>query len=873
MSDSRLASLYLIQKSLTALVSVRKQGGAPDGTEHEWADGVHVKSHGKWPKKGEEAGNGKEDDARGAEGGGQVSPETSGGGSGSGVGKGGKQTHWPSTRVDLAAGEGTGDDLKRAHEFANSRGIELKAVSAIYHHDNGNCHFELDPKHGAGYYHDTLERLRLDNPAGPQVTLKSVDDFKGMRLFVSEDSTAVVALDGIDMVSACSNPKPGEKPNFPYMMQSMIEQGGRTGDCYGTFLPEYYARFGLEMCARLPWSQDTWDEYMAPARKEGKFSEKQMDSKQVFADYNNGKPDYYLFAFTGNKVYREPDSVPLVDDWDKAVEIRDKVLKEHSIEKAAISIASLAVSKAMGVFGVEKGKAYELGKKVQHQDGTWWEKGKDGMRRIYLETDSPKSPEEEKKPGSSLTKEDARKHYDKTGFLPEGYEFDRASDKMVKSTGYIKESTWDGIKGHIPITYPSDDPKKIVYDYRRVSEIYKATGKAPRGYHVNSGYYEVLEENDDTPEPQTYDEAEDHFRYYGSPPEGWDYDGNGTFKILPRDDMGRKTLAPGDWERSNKKREASIDAKEKHARTKKAGVLADATKKHKRGAYYTPEQLVRTGWSNALPEKVSRAFTSVRSGEEYFDGVSKKEKHDAFLGMFASVGSSFSSSEDVGSLTKKEKLRMFDAYAEMLESARMVRATHFETLKKVLFDGDRRFLNQFKTSKSSGAYTPSRRVTVENKLSGVSDWEEEERPVYGFIIPDGVDPENGICQTVQYGDCHVVFKDRVKDRTTICEEDSLGDHTDIHAMTGIGLLASMDRCDMSHRADIIRKMHACIHNDVRTAGYIETQMWGGAMAEDIESIYVDDYDQAEKLLAKGKKNGIKHGIKVRVRSTGEEVEV
>jgi DNA topoisomerase-1 len=300
------------------------------------------------------------------------------------LGYGGSEGDRAYTREDIAGGKASRASLEVAKSFEREHKLAAGAVVAVHHQANGARHYELSGEKGAEFYHKTLDDLRSRNPAGAQVSLKLVSDYKSMRLFVDDGANAACALDGQDIVSACSNPGKGKPSAFPGMLQSMIDEGGKTGDCYGTFLPAYYARFGLEMQARLPWNQEVWDDYAAEERKSGRLSEDQLDNQKVFADFG-GKPDYYLFAHTGNTKLRPADDVPVFDDWDKAAEERDKALTKKKIEKAATSLATLAVNKALDVFGVTKGGA-RVGAVHERKDGPYrkvaqpseWEKDASG---------------------------------------------------------------------------------------------------------------------------------------------------------------------------------------------------------------------------------------------------------------------------------------------------------------------------------------------------------------------------------------------------------------------------------------------------------------------------------------------------------------
>jgi len=217
-----------------------------------------------------------------------------------------------------------GPDLKHVEDFNASAGLppRTRSVKSIFEHESGTVGLELDSEICFQHYHDTLKRLRSSTPMGAQVSLKPAEDYKSMRLFADSDSTAIVAMDGTDMVSVCAEKRSDGSSAAVEMIWQAVGEGAETSDCYGTFLPNYYAKFGFQPVAKLPWSQEAWEEYAAGAKED--LSPDQLDPKKAFATWG-GKPDYIFLRLTGDTTPPDLKSVTYVEDWDAGVSAQ----KEH----------------------------------------------------------------------------------------------------------------------------------------------------------------------------------------------------------------------------------------------------------------------------------------------------------------------------------------------------------------------------------------------------------------------------------------------------------------------------------------------------------------------------------------------------------------
>ncbi len=165
--------------------------------------------------------------------------------------------------------------------------------------------YELNPADSDIYRTQMLE-LTDKNPYAASVYVYDTDEYRQMRLLVTDDGRAGVALKGDEVVSAfahkdCAHPK---------AVQSMLRQaaalGGRRLDCFDTVLPKLYADAGFVPVARLKWNDDYapdgWD-------------------YDTFRAYNNGRPDVVFMAYNPDHVgsMYTSGAGEYVDDYDEGI--------------------------------------------------------------------------------------------------------------------------------------------------------------------------------------------------------------------------------------------------------------------------------------------------------------------------------------------------------------------------------------------------------------------------------------------------------------------------------------------------------------------------------------------------------------------------
>jgi hypothetical protein len=163
---------------------------------------------------------------------------------------------------------------------------------------------------------DTIQQSKDESPHGAAVYVYPVEDYQGMKLFLSDSGKSGFAVkpDG-DIVSVFSM----EKGSGRSIMEAAISAGGKKLDAFDTVLPEFYGTHGFVEAARIPWN----DEF-AP---EGW-------NKESFKEFNNGEPDVVMMVLDPSY---EGDYQPRTDiyanDYDQAVEMQNSMLAKTARSK------------------------------------------------------------------------------------------------------------------------------------------------------------------------------------------------------------------------------------------------------------------------------------------------------------------------------------------------------------------------------------------------------------------------------------------------------------------------------------------------------------------------------------------------------------
>jgi hypothetical protein len=165
--------------------------------------------------------------------------------------------------------------------------------------------YELAPS-DADLYRTQMLELTRNNRYAASVYVYDESEYADMRMLVTEDGKADVALKDDEIVSVFSH-NDGAHPNAaPSMLRQATVLGGRRLDCFDTVLPNIYADAGFVPVARLAWNDDYapdgWD-------------------YDTYRRYNNGRPDVVFMAHDRAAVgsLYDPAAGEYVSDYDDGI--------------------------------------------------------------------------------------------------------------------------------------------------------------------------------------------------------------------------------------------------------------------------------------------------------------------------------------------------------------------------------------------------------------------------------------------------------------------------------------------------------------------------------------------------------------------------
>ena len=171
----------------------------------------------------------------------------------------------------------------------------------------------------AKIFKEGIEASKVDNKFGPSVFVYEQEEYAGMRLLITPDKRAGIAVNGDDIISAFSStqPIPGVKgggkqrqePRAMAMLMAGIQMGGRRLDAFDTVLPDLYATAGFRVVARQTWNEE--------------FKPKGW-SKKTFRQYNKGEPDVVYMVYDPQHwdEYSGQQEGEYVSGYDDAVRIQ-----------------------------------------------------------------------------------------------------------------------------------------------------------------------------------------------------------------------------------------------------------------------------------------------------------------------------------------------------------------------------------------------------------------------------------------------------------------------------------------------------------------------------------------------------------------------
>lgn len=189
---------------------------------------------------------------------------------------------------------------------------------------------ELDPSaEGATHFRRCLEEAKATQvPYGECVYTYDTEEYEHMRLFLLPNGKAGFALKDGDMVSVFSHKQHGceGRPSYTVIAQA-VQMGASKCDCYGTILPDLYAKFGFRAVAR-----DKFNAEFAPE------SMQQPGHMESWYGKQEGKPDVVYMVYEGNRerVMEEfdPDAESGFEtlpysDFDACLEIQSRAVERQ----------------------------------------------------------------------------------------------------------------------------------------------------------------------------------------------------------------------------------------------------------------------------------------------------------------------------------------------------------------------------------------------------------------------------------------------------------------------------------------------------------------------------------------------------------------
>jgi len=271
------------------------------------------------------------------------------------------------------------------------------------------------------------------------------------------------------------------------------------------------------------------------------------------------------------------------------------------------------------------------------------------------------------------------------------------------------------------------------------------------------------------------------------------------------------------------------------------------------------------------PEFQAFADKLVQHGKD--EGLSDEETQFFMLAQLKRAGDVRAHERELGELSKEK----MDGLVGMIERVRsegeVCVAIDPYSLEAMLDMDEPRFLSQFESASSNGAYAPDARVVGESRILGLPmRTPASERPIYGFVAhqpswEDEFGDGDGAVTSEsldQYGEFRVVLKPSVKARTTMCVGDSL--NTGALPIPMEGEVAPRRAAYATTARDVMMFPPPTTKTSAVVAGagavqerdYFEAQIHGGVKLSDIARVewassrsYGDGEDAAAALRARG----------------------
>ena len=194
------------------------------------------------------------------------------------------------------------------------------------------------------------------------------------------------------------------------------------------------------------------------------------------------------------------------------------------------------------------------------------------------------------------------------------------------------------------------------------------------------------------------------------------------------------------------------------------------------------------------------------------------------------------------------ELKQFVGAAQMVqENGTVMIAIKEADVETMLKSG--RFKSQFETRTSNGAKAPSVRAVAETSMFDIhTGIKSAQRPIYGYVGTLSKTPAGPRL----YGEIRIELKQGVRDRTTITFGDSLGSPTHPIALTGEHTAEEIYGAKAfggDYLASASYPSSELALKQLENQVYVEAQIHGQVLIDDIAKIHVPEYKPSSKLDA------------------------
>lgn len=178
-------------------------------------------------------------------------------------------------------------------------------------------------------FRDLMIRSLKNNKFKASVTVHSVEDFNGMRMFVTEDGSTGITLDSEGFLGGgFSDPQAGRPNNISQLIILGIKEGAITAECFDTALSDYYSFFGFKAVSRTEFNDDV---KIKPMIENGALADWDYDT---YKDFNNGRPDVVFMIYDGGNRATIEDRIGDFDLYKNYEKGNIKLFDKDSYEKA-----------------------------------------------------------------------------------------------------------------------------------------------------------------------------------------------------------------------------------------------------------------------------------------------------------------------------------------------------------------------------------------------------------------------------------------------------------------------------------------------------------------------------------------------------------